>query len=93
MAAFSRNLRPLAAGRQNAAHFLPCAPRPEDWRRSAESPLRCWWLRAGGGNTRTVEIPSGKWKADDGTVIIGPVQRTFDVPLGRLLYFERHKRP
>jgi alpha-glucosidase (family GH31 glycosyl hydrolase) len=41
------------------------------------------------GTARTVQIPSGKWKADDGTLITGPVQRTFAVPLGRLLYFER----
>jgi alpha-glucosidase len=41
------------------------------------------------GTSRTVQIPPGKWKADDGSVIAGPVQKTFDVPLGRLLYFER----
>ena len=41
------------------------------------------------GTTRTVQIPPGKWKADDGTLIAGPIQKTFDVPLGRLLYFER----
>ena len=26
---------------------------------------------------------------DDGTLVNGPIQRTFAVPLGRLLYFER----
>jgi len=41
------------------------------------------------GTARTVQIPSGKWKADDGSVIVGPVQKTFEVPLARLLYFER----
>ena len=41
------------------------------------------------GTARTVQIPPGKWKADDGTVITGPIQKTFAVPLGRLLYFER----
>ena len=41
------------------------------------------------GTARTVRIPSGQWKADDGTQITGPVQKTFAVPLGRLLYFER----
>ena len=41
------------------------------------------------GTARTVQIPSGKWKADDGTLITGPVQKAFEVPLGRLLYFER----
>ncbi|MHB8901561.1 MAG: glycoside hydrolase family 31 protein [Thermoguttaceae bacterium] len=41
------------------------------------------------GVSRTVLIPPGSWKADDGTLIAGPVQKTFDVPLARLLYFER----
>ena len=41
------------------------------------------------GTSRTVLIPPGTWKADDGSVIAGPVQKTFDVPLARLLYFER----
>jgi alpha-glucosidase len=45
------------------------------------------------GTARTVQIPSGKWKADDGTLITGPIQQTFAVPLGRLLYFERQERP
>ena len=45
------------------------------------------------GTARTVQIPSGKWKADDGTMITGPVQNTFAVPLSRLLYFERQLRP
>jgi alpha-glucosidase (family GH31 glycosyl hydrolase) len=42
---------------------------------------------------RTVQIPSGQWKADDGILIAGPVQQTFAVPLGRLLSFERQERP
>jgi alpha-glucosidase (family GH31 glycosyl hydrolase) len=41
------------------------------------------------GTARTVQIPSGQWKADDGTLLTGPIQETFAVPLGRLLYFER----
>jgi alpha-glucosidase len=41
------------------------------------------------GAARTVQIPPGTWKADDGTLITGPIQQTFAVPLGRLLYFER----
>ena len=45
------------------------------------------------GTARTVQIPSGKWNADDGTLITGPIQKTFAVPLGRLLYFERQERP
>ena len=89
MAAFSRNLRPVAACRQTAANSLPCEPRPEEWRRSAESPPRCWWLRARGGTASTVQIPPGQWKADDGALLSGPVQKAFDVPLGRLLDFER----
>ena len=43
------------------------------------------------GTTRSVPIPAGKWKADDGSVIVGPVEKTFEVPLARLLYFERQK--
>jgi hypothetical protein len=42
---------------------------------------------------RTAQLPPGQWNADDGTRITGPLQRTFDIPLGRLLYFERQQRP
>ncbi len=41
------------------------------------------------GTSRTVRIPPGSWKADDGSVVIGPAEKTFEVPLARLLYFER----
>ncbi len=41
------------------------------------------------GTSRTVLIPAGKWKADDGSVIVGPKQLTIEVPLTRLPYFER----
>jgi alpha-glucosidase (family GH31 glycosyl hydrolase) len=41
------------------------------------------------GAARAVQIPPGQWKADDGTLLTGPIQQTFVVPLGRLLYFER----
>jgi len=41
------------------------------------------------GASRTLLIPPGSWKADDGIVVNGPAQKTFDVPLARLLYFER----
>lgn len=41
------------------------------------------------GTTRTVLIPKGKWRADDGSVIDGPVEKTITVPLARLPYFER----
>ena len=45
------------------------------------------------GTSRSVLIPPGRWKADDGQVISGPAQQTFEVPLGRLLFFEREDRP
>jgi alpha-glucosidase len=41
------------------------------------------------GSSRTVLIPPGSWKGDDGSVIVGPAQKRFEVPLARLLYFER----
>ena len=41
------------------------------------------------GTSRTVRIPKGKWKADDGRVIEGPADVTLEVPLERLPYFER----
>jgi len=41
------------------------------------------------GCSRSVLIPPGSWKADDGSVVNGPAQKTFDVPLARLLFFER----
>jgi alpha-glucosidase len=41
------------------------------------------------GVSRAVLIPPGTWKADDGGVFVGPAQKTFEIPLARLLYFER----
>ena len=41
------------------------------------------------GASRTVRIPKGKWKADDGRAIEGPADVTLEVPLARLPYFER----
>jgi alpha-glucosidase len=41
------------------------------------------------GASRVVFIPQGSWKADDGSIVNGPAQKTFEVPLSRLLYFER----
>jgi hypothetical protein len=49
-------------------------------------PNEAWW---GGAVTLGTKMPYGIWKADDGTPVTGPVQKTFAVPLGRLLYFER----
>ena len=41
------------------------------------------------GTSRTVRIPKGSWKADDGSVVEGPRDVTLEVPLARLPYFER----
>jgi alpha-glucosidase len=38
---------------------------------------------------RQVVFPSGRWKADDGSMIKGPSIKTFIVPIDRLLWFER----
>jgi alpha-glucosidase len=40
-------------------------------------------------NTREVQLPAGKWKADDGQVFTGPTKITVNVPLERIPYFER----
>jgi alpha-glucosidase (family GH31 glycosyl hydrolase) len=42
-----------------------------------------------GARTRTVAVPPGKWRADDGTVVTGPSTITVDTPVTRLPYFER----
>ena len=41
------------------------------------------------GNSRTVKLPKGKWKDDLGKIYTGGKSLKFDVPLNRLLYFER----
>jgi len=41
------------------------------------------------GDSRTVVIPPGRWKADDGQVYEGPKSITISVPLARLPYFEK----
>jgi alpha-glucosidase (family GH31 glycosyl hydrolase) len=41
------------------------------------------------GNTRTVVLPKGRWKADDNKIYKGPARITIDVPLDRLPYFQR----
>ena len=43
------------------------------------------------GASRKVLLPKGTWKADDGSVIAGPSEKTIDVPLARLPYFERQQ--
>lgn len=40
-----------------------------------------------GARTRTVKLPPGKWKADDGTVHSGPATIKVPTPLERLPYF------
>ncbi|MDR3188893.1 MAG: glycoside hydrolase family 31 protein [Prevotellaceae bacterium] len=42
-------------------------------------------------NTRTVKLPKGRWKDDAGKIHKGGKTITVDVPLERLLYFERLK--
>jgi alpha-glucosidase len=41
------------------------------------------------GRARTVLLPKGKWRADDGKVYKGPAKVNIDVPLERLPFFER----
>ncbi|RJP35242.1 MAG: glycoside hydrolase [Candidatus Omnitrophota bacterium] len=38
---------------------------------------------------RTVLIPPGKWKGDDGSMVEGPCRIEIDVPLSRLPYYRR----
>ncbi len=42
---------------------------------------------AKGAKTRTVALPSGKWRGDDGAVIVGPATITVNTPLDRLPHF------
>jgi len=44
------------------------------------------------GNQRMIVFPKGKWKADDGSIIKGPVTKEVDVQLNRLPYFELIKK-
>ena len=41
--------------------------------------------------SRTVEIPPGTWRADDGTVTVGPARLVIETPLGRLPHFVREE--
>ena len=45
----------------------------------------------GGAKARKVVVPSGTWKADDGSVVVGPKTITVETPLERLPYFERQE--
>ena len=40
-------------------------------------------------DTRIVKLPKGKWKDDLGKIYTGGKSQKFDVPLNRLLYFEK----
>jgi alpha-glucosidase len=40
---------------------------------------------------RTVVLPAGKWKADDGQVFKGGKEYSIEVPISRLPHFERVK--
>ena len=42
-----------------------------------------------GARERTVRIPPGTWRADDGTVTTGPCETTVSTPLDRLPHYER----
>jgi alpha-glucosidase len=41
------------------------------------------------GNRRSVQLPPGKWKDEQGKVYNGGKTLVLDVPLHRLLYFEK----
>lgn len=43
------------------------------------------------GTMRTVQLPKGKWKDDQGNVFKGPKTMKIEVPLDRLPYYERMK--
>jgi alpha-glucosidase (family GH31 glycosyl hydrolase) len=40
------------------------------------------------GLQRMVTFPKGKWQDEDGKVIKGPIEKQFQTPLDRLLWFE-----
>ena len=42
-----------------------------------------------GATSRKVVLPSGKWKADDGQMYVGPAEIEVASPLARLPYFEK----
>ena len=46
-----------------------------------------------GGTSRRVVIPSGKWRADDGSVVHGPRKIKVSTPLMRIPYFTREPAP
>lgn len=44
-----------------------------------------------GARERTVIIPPGTWKGDDGVVVVGPKTITVKTPISRIPYFEKVK--
>ena len=42
-----------------------------------------------GADSRTVAVPPGIWRADDGSVVTGPIHICAKTPLDRLPYFEK----
>ena len=44
-----------------------------------------------GAKTRTVRLPAGKWRGDDGSLVIGPKEIEVATPLARIPYFETVK--
>ena len=61
------------------------------------SEYRCAWqmgerllvapVQVKGQSERTVVIPPGRWRADDGAELVGPVEITVATPLERLPHF------
>ena len=41
-----------------------------------------------GATSRKVLVPPGRWRADDGSEVLGPCEITVAAPLSRLPYFE-----
>jgi alpha-glucosidase len=44
-----------------------------------------------GQRSREVVFPEGKWKGDDGDIVIGPAKLTIEVPLERLAWYRKIK--
>jgi alpha-glucosidase (family GH31 glycosyl hydrolase) len=42
-----------------------------------------------GARTRRVVVPPGRWKRDDGTVVVGPASLEVEAPLDRLPWYRR----
>ncbi len=42
-----------------------------------------------GARSRTVRLPKGKWRGDDGSVVSGPCQITIEAPLSRLPFYTK----